>query len=187
MELDALRAFLSEENISAHKDYLRELKLGYSVLCKSLPRLNGLSLPMIWRTLPRSDVKFEAMRLLSEITAHEIFFASFSDKRRRSATVRKKYGTEDSFLYELFTCAKKASSGFLYIYSDARYEICNDGGFSFRGELPILAVDMFEHSYFKDYLFDRKRYLESAIFRLDLSKISENVKKDCKSNKNVIE
>ena len=186
MEFEPLRAFLSAENISVHKNYLAELKLCYSVLCKSAPVLNGMSLPMIWRSLPRGDIKDEAMRLSSEIAAHEIYFCSFSNKRHRSAAVRKKYGTEDTFLYELFRSAKEAQSGFLYVYADASYQVCRDGGFYFKGELPVLAVDLFEHAYFSDYSFDRKRYLEAATSHLDLSKITENVKKDCKSDKNVI-
>ncbi len=186
MEFEPLRAFLSAENISAHKAYLAELKLRYSVLCKSVAGLKDMSLPTIWRSLPRGDIKDEAMRLSSEIAAHEIYFCSFSNKRHRSAAVRKKYGTEDTFLYELFRSAKGARSGFLYVYADLHYDICSDGGFYFKGELPVLAVDLFEHAYFSDYSFDIKRYLEAATAHLDLSKIAENVKKDCKSDKNMI-
>lgn len=189
MHFEALRLFLSEGSIKEHERYLHELKLKYSVLAKSVPALSGLTLSEIWRRLPRSDAKSEAVALLSEITAHEIFFDSFSEKRVRSPKIRSEYGSEDAFLYELFRLAKDTKSGFLYIYADGkiRCDVCHDGGFFFKGALPTLAVDLFEHTYFKDYSFDRKKYLSAALGCLDLSKINENSKKDCKMSENVLE
>lgn len=180
MEFEPMRAFLSAENISLHNDYLKSLKLRYSVLCKSAPVLKDLSLNEIWRRLPRSDVKNEAIELLSEIKAHEICFDSFTKKRVPCKMVRERWGSESAFLFELFSAAKETKSGFLYIFSDGEvsYELRDCGGFLFKNRLPVLAVDLFEHAYFKDYGFDRKRYLESAIFSLDLSKITESSKKD---------
>ena len=185
----ALRLFLSEENIKEHEHYLYDLKLKYSVLTKSVSALSGMTLREIWRRLPRSDVKNEAIALLSEITAHEIFFDSFSDKRVRSPKLRNVYGSEDAFIYELYRAVKDTKSGFLYVYTGGkiRYEVCEDGGFFFKGEIPTLAVDLFEHAYLKDYSFDRKRYLNAALCCLDLSKINENSKKDCKMSENVLE
>ena len=189
MRIDALRMFLSEENIKEHERYLYELKLKYSVLTKSAPILKGLTLSEIWRKLPRFDIKNEAISLLSEIKAHEIFFNSFSKKRVRSQKLISLYGSEDAFIYELFLAVKETKSGFLYVYcgNKIRYEICPDGGFFFKAELPTIAVDLFEHTYFKDYAFDRKRYIESALAYLDLSKFDENSKKDCKMSENVLE
>lgn len=180
MEFEAMRGFLSEENIALHKNYLKDLRLRYSVLEKSVPYLKGLSLEEIQRRVPRSSVKVEAIARLSEIKAHEIFFDSFSRKAARCLSLCAKYGSESAFLHEVYSAAKKTKSGFLYVYSKGgvQFEIKEDGGFFFKGELPVLAVDLFEHAYFKDYSFDRNRYLESAVYSLDLTKIGESSKKD---------
>ncbi len=180
MEKDSMRNFLSSENIGIHKEYLKKLKLKYSVLTKSDPRLLRLDIFDMRRKLPRSDIKSEAMSLLSEILSHEIYFSSFSDKRIRCPRLCERYGSENSFLYELFSAAKPHCHGFLYIFSDklgVRYEI-SDGNYIFKNSLPCLAVDLYEHAYFQDYRFDRERYLEAAISNLDLSKITEIAKKD---------
>ena len=176
MEFEPMRAFLSAENIAFHKDYLKDLKLRFSVLVKSAPILKDLTLADVWRKLPRSDVKNDAIALLSEIAAHEIYFSSFSGKRAPCPPVRARWGSESAFLYELFLAVKETRSGFLYVFSggEVSFSVHADGGFFFKGKTPVLAVDLFEHAYFKDYGFDRKRYLESAVFSLDLSKISES-------------
>ena len=174
MKFEAMRGFLSEENIALHKNYMKDLRLRYSVLEKSAPVLKGLSLEDIRRRVARSQIKDEAVALLSEIKAHEIFFDSFSLKQARCHPLRVKYGSESAFLHAAYMEARRTKSGFLYVYSDGGFEIKEDGGFFFRGEIPVLAVDLFEHTYFKDYLFDRNRYLESAVYSLDLTKICES-------------
>ena len=37
---------------------------------------------------------------------------------------------------------------------------------------PCLCIDLYEHAYFGDYGFDRKRYISAALSVLDLSKLS---------------
>ena len=174
MDFEPMRLFLSAENIALHKEYLKTLRLRYSVLTKSAPVLSGLDLTDIYRRLTRSPLKDDALERLSEIRAHEIFFDSFSKKRVSCKSLRRQFGSEESFLYELIKAAKSARSGFLFVYSGStvRYELVGDGEYRFTKAFPVLAVDICEHAYFRDYGFDRVRYIESAISCLDLGKIS---------------
>ena len=182
MEQEPMRTFLSAESISTHREYLKKLRLKYSVLCKSAPMLAGLDLLEVWRKMSKSDIKTEAVLLLSEITAHEIYFDSFSERRTPCGVLRKAFGSEDAFLYELYKTARGSRSGFLYVFADThgsvRCELHEDGGFFFTKQKPLLALDLFEHAYFRDYGFERERYIESAISRLDLSKIKEYFEND---------
>ena len=180
--MDPMRSFLTEENIKKHQEYLRNLRLKYSVLEKSEPKLQAAEPADIIRLPIKQDIKREAIVLMSEIISHEVYFTSFSKMRTASPHIRKKFGAESSFLYELYKMAKEHRCGFLYIYAD-KY-----GGISpiidKTGEIlhikrkPLLAVDLFEHAYFSDYGFLREKYIENALAHLDLTKISECMKKD---------
>ena len=170
--------FLSEETVLRHKNYLADLRLKYSVLEKSYPEILGLDIKEIDSLRLPSQVKREAISKKSEIILHELYFNSFSDKFYLSAAVKACYGSEANFLYEIESeLMKSCSYGFLLIYADIRKRL----KFVFGDELsdillknePILAIDLWEHAYFSDYAFDRKRYVKGALLHLNLSKIND--------------
>ncbi|MBR5241623.1 MAG: hypothetical protein IKV20_00655 [Clostridia bacterium] len=113
--------------------------------------------------------------LLSEIRAHEIYFSSFSDGFGKYEKIKKKYLSADSLRYEIFTAARHARFGFLFIIlerGEVRIRVVDKPPFFIR-EAPALAIDLCEHSYFPDYAFRREEYLRQAVGYLDLSKIEE--------------
>ena len=172
---DVMRLFLSENSIRGHKEYLAELKLKYSVLVKSEPRLSDLSLDKIHKQNLKNDIKIEAVTLLSEIKAHEIYFSSFCECVGKNEKIKKKYTSADSLRYEIFSCARRAHTGFLFVFLErggVRIE-ARDKPPYFSIRTPTLALDLCEHSYFLDYGFRRDEYLRQAMGYLDLSKIEE--------------
>ena len=173
---DVMRLFLSENSIRGHKEYLAQLKLKYSVLVKSEPRLSDLSLDKIHRLNLKSEIKNEAVTLLSEIKAHEIYFSSFAEGHGKYEKIKKKYLSADSLRYEIFSLAKRVHTGFLFVFLDrggVRIE-ARDKPPYFSIRTPTLALDLCEHSYFYDYFFDKQTYLKAALSRLDLSKIKKS-------------
>ncbi len=177
-----LKAFLSEVNIKKHQEYLKTQRLLYSVLEKSYPRLSGLDIQEINRLSISSDIKKEAIDGKINIRLHELFFSSFSEKRVRCPEVSRTYGSEANFLYEIEKMlSDKKESGFLVIYIAK-----GDVGFYygkrylnlFLKAKPVLAIDLFEHAYYGDYGFDRKKYINTALSYLDLSKIGDFLKSD---------
>ena len=172
---DVMRRFLSENTIRVHREYLAHLNLKYSVLQKSEPRLSGLPLDKIYRQNLKSDIKTEAVALLSDIKAHEIYFSSFAEARGKYEKIKKKYVSADSLRYEIFSLARQAYTGFLFIFfggGELRIDVCERPPYFIR-QAPTLALDLCEHSYFLDYGFRRDEYLRQAIGYLDLSKIEE--------------
>ena len=172
---DVMRLFLSENSIRGHKEYLAQLKLRYSVLVKSEPRLSDLSLDKIHKKNLKNDIKIEAVTLLSEIKAHEIYFSSFAEGRGKYEKIKKKYLSADSLRYEIFSLAKRVHTGFLFVLQgrgEIRIDTCDKLPY-FIKQKPLLALDLCEHSYFIDYGFHRDEYLRQAVGYLDLSKIEE--------------
>ena len=165
--------FLTERAYAEHKKYCNDLKLRYSVLKKSEGRLSGLSLSEIAhkREIKR-EIRTEAIRLHSEIAAHEIYFSSFSSVGTCSRLVKRCYGSEASFLYEIFKASRDFGEGFCFIGKrgeDIYFKCVKTPSDILLFSEPTLAVDLFEHAYFRDFGHGREDYLNSALQRLNLS------------------
>ena len=172
---DVMRRFLTENSIRGHKEYLAHLNLKYSVLQKSEPCLCDLPLDKINRLNLKNEIKNEAVSLLSEIKAHEIYFSSFSDECGKYEKIKKKYVSADSLRYEIFTAARRAPCGFLFVFperGEVRIRVIDKPPF-FTRSAPVLTLDLCEHSYFLDYGFHRDEYLRRSVGYLDLLKIEE--------------
>ena len=170
-----MNEFLSEDNISLHREYLRQLKLKYSILEDSIDVLKGADVWEVHRMKISSRDKVDAINFLSEIKAHEIFFSSYSGEAYpRSDAVRNMYGSEAAFLNQLYRRCLLQTFGFVFVYA-LRDRILVEGFTdikdAFRIGTPTLAIDVCEHVYFMDYGFDKERYLLSSLPYLDISKL----------------
>ncbi len=170
--------FLSENSVLKHKDYLRQLKLRYSVLEKSFPNLTACPLKEFAAKKLPYEIKSEAIKKRCEIELHELYFESFADKFYPSAVVKDMFGSEANFLYQIEAeLMENYSSGFLLVFVNSRnklsFQFGNELSDVFLKHTPLLAVDLWEHAYFDDYGFDRKRYLKSALSCLNFGKIND--------------
>ena len=163
--------FLSERNIRLHKDFLRLERLRFSIIEKSYPNIVGKDAREISKI--RFNSRDEALDLICNIKCHEMFFSSFSDGRVPSDAVRKAYGSEAGFLYELYECARESREEFLLVYSNGGKISYSTGSrlCFLNGKRAALALDLCEHSYFLDYGFDRDEYIKSALSFLNISKL----------------
>lgn len=170
--------FLSEDSVLKHKEYLKDLKLKYSVIEKSYPLVKGTDLKTLLSSRLPSNVRSEAAALKSKIILHELYFDSFSDKFFICDAARKYYGSEANFLYEIEReILKSEEYGFLLVFCDnkkrLRFEFSDDFCEILANASPILSLDLWEHAYFSDFGFDRKRYVKLALSHLNLSKIND--------------
>ena len=175
MDIGALNLFLSEENIKRHFDYLNTMSLKYSILEKSEPTLIGKTMTEISKMRLSRDIKADALHLLWYINSHKLFFKSFAVNPEKSELMLKKFSSRESFIYSLFELAKGRENGFLFVYKnrggDINVDISNQMGSAFLKWEPILALDLYEHAYFSDYLFNKERYLRAALSYLDTGKL----------------
>lgn len=173
--IEALKGFLSEENIKRHFEYLRNLRLKLSIHEKSEPSLIGKSISEVSRMPLMADHREEVLRLKWRIKAHECFFGSFSLSPRSSELVNNHFCSRERFVYEIFLEAMKTEHGFLFVYLDKkrpRIVTESTGGGAFIKYEPILAVDLYEHTYFNDYGFRKDRYIRNALMYLDTEKLN---------------
>ena len=172
MNINIMNRFLSEENIKKHLEYLRTLRLKYSVLLKSVPSLDGASMIEVARLSVERKVREEALELLWNIKSHELFFNSFADKQ----IWERKDMSKERLLYDVLTLSYDRSHGFIYLYNDKKGNIkishteCYDGAFVTYE--PLLCIDICEHAYFNDYGFKKDRYVSGALSYLNTGKLS---------------
>ena len=173
--MNAILNFVNEASYKEHAEYLNNLKLKYSILKKSESRLSGLELFEIDRHREiRREIRREALELLSEIKVHEIYFSSFGERGGKCPSLKEKYGSESSFLYEMLKKSVNFGDGFCYVY-----KVCGEVYFNcakspcdiFCTCEPLVCIDLCEHAYFRDYGFKREEYLKRAFFYLNLSRI----------------
>jgi Fe-Mn family superoxide dismutase len=175
--------FLSKENLLIHKQYLKLINLKYSILEKTYPDLKDKSVKEIATMRLNREIKKEAIEKKSAITLHNVFFDSFSDVHSRCKAVSLQYGSEANFLYEIQSLIDSIDDvGFLIVYcassKDVRFSFVREASEILIKYQPILAIDLWEHSYFLDYGIDRKKYVRAALYYLNLDKINLFLKND---------
>ncbi len=168
--------FISEANRQMHEEYLRRLKLEYSIYEKSYPTLVGKSPGEIMKLRFKNRRELEsALAKKCEITAHELYFRSFGNPNSSSAAVKREYGSEANFLYEAQEKCMSADGGFLLVYPDRHGKISLYAGQEYKNVLlqhsPVLALDLCEHAYFYDYSFDKKSYVSAALSHIALERL----------------
>lgn len=169
-------SFFSDENIEIHKSFERVKKMRYSILEKSIIGIKGKNISEISGQKLKKRDKNDVLLLLSDISLHTIFFASFADNTFTSSdAVRASFGSEASFLNELFVRCMEIDHGFVCVYN-INGKISVGGGTDLQRlclpYLPDLSIDVCEHAYFLDYGFDKERYLRAALPYLDIAKLS---------------
>ena len=162
----------SEENLNLHREYVRRLRLKYSIIESSLPQLSGVPVKGIFNLRLGKRDRVDALRLLAEITLHEIFFSSFTEHRnKRSDLLISRYGSAAGYLDMLYRLARDVTHGFLVVGENGEASVVTEYHLAFVHSAPALAVDLCEHAYFLDYGFDRERYVLTCLSRLNLAKI----------------
>ncbi len=172
MNIDAMNCFLSKENINKHFEHLRQAKLKFSVLEKSFPEINGVYMNKLKSASIDRRVKNYAIWLLKYIKSHDLFFNSFSLARSRCDNIKKYYSSRERFIYEIFELAKSNDNGFVFAYIDRKrgpqISFSSDFAEPFTKYDPILALDIYEHTYFADYGFAKDKFLNNALSYLNV-------------------
>ena len=175
MNLKAMNLFLSEENIKKHLDHLRTMKLKYSILEKSMPEIKGKSISEISKSTINRKVKNEALELFWYIKSHELFFNSFTENPTLTEEMRKQSFSKEKFIYDVICEAKEKNYGFLFVYLDKQGKIKTSFASEFEGAFvkyePKLCMDLYEHTYFSDYGFQKEKFLRGAFGYFDTGRL----------------
>jgi Fe-Mn family superoxide dismutase len=179
---------LSEENKKAHQ----ELMDGYakslneiSAALDSTDRENANPNNSVFRNL-----KMDEVHNLNAAFLHGMFFENISDLRSTIAMdslaymrIERDFGSFDAWQRDFIACALSSRNGwvvtvynfFLKRYMNVVVDLHNTGiPFS---SIPIIVMDCWEHSYYRDYLKDRRSYVFAMMKELKWTTIEDRVRR----------
>lgn len=185
---DMMTQKLSEENKIAHQ----ELMDGY------VKALNEVSAALDTADRDASNPNNSAFRSLKMDEVHNInaaflhgmFFENISDLRSSITMdslvymrLERDFGSFDAWQKDFIACALGSRNGWVVtVYNTMLKRYMNvivdlhNIGIPFCSH-PIVVLDCWEHSYYRDYLKDRKSYVFSMMKEINWSVIEERVKK----------
>lgn len=139
-----------------------------------------------------ADLKKDEARLLNACWLHELYFANafqvHSEITMDSLAyieLERTFGTFDDAQKDMIACAMSAGEGWLVCGYNMFLKrivntVINDHSQNVMvGLYPLIVIDMWGHSYFRDYLTDKRSYLVGRMRELDWDVINERFAK-CK-------
>lgn len=179
---------LSEENKAAHQ----ELMEGYA---KALNEISA-ALDTADRDAANPNnsqfrnLKMDEVHNLNAAFLHGMFFENVSDMRSTIAMdslsymrLERDFGSFDAWQRDFIACALSSRNGwvvtvynfFLKRYMNVVVDLHNTGiPFS---SMPVIVLDCWEHSYYRDYLKDRRSYVFAMMKELRWEKIEDRIRK----------
>lgn len=133
----------------------------------------------------RGKLLFFAGRVLN----HELYFDSISPKQINQPigllklAIQKQYGNYENFLKQFqFIASQLVGSGYTFLVVDKNKKLNilnmpNEESPYLYGMVPIMALDLWEHSYFLTYQIRVSEYINSFFEVIDYGKINQRYEK----------
>ncbi len=190
LDYETLEPTISDETLYVHynKHYLNYLKnlnnlLGNANYDKVYLAKNIDVIPLE----KRNNVLYN----LGGVLNHELYFKILGGNGIPNGEILKKinedFGSFENFQKELIEKSKKVvGSGYTFlVLKNNKLEIMllsnQETPYSY-GYTPIIALDLWEHAYYLDYLNNRNTYVENILKIIDYNKVNEIYKKAKETN-----
>lgn len=132
----------------------------------------------------RGDILYN----LGGVINHELYFKILGGNGIPNGEILKKinedFGSVENFKEQIKDKAKKmVGSGYVFIVlnSNKKLDIIilsnQETPYSY-GFIPIMAIDLWEHAYYLDYLNNRSTYVDKILTIIDYEKVNEIYKKE---------
>jgi len=179
---------LSEENKRAHQ----ELMEGYA---KSLNEISAALDSVDRDNVNPNNSSFRSLKIdesynLNAAFLHGMFFENISDVRSTVAMdslsymrLERDFGSFDAWQRDFIACALTARNGwvvtvynfFLKRYMNVVVDL-HSNGVPFSA-VPVIVFDCWEHSYYRDYLKDRRSYVFAMMKELKWTTIEDRIRR----------
>jgi Fe-Mn family superoxide dismutase len=179
---------LSEENKAAHQ----ELMEGYA---KALNEISAALDTANRDAVNPNNSSFRSLKVdethnLNAVFLHAMFFENISDMRSTLSMdslaymrLERDFGSFDAWQRDFIACALSSRNGwavtvyniFLKRYMNVVVDL-HSTGIPFSS-VPVIVLDCWEHSYYRDYLKDRRAYTFAMMKELKWSTIEERIRK----------
>ena len=180
--------FLSEKNINNHKELYKSYIENFNKVSAKLDSADRTA-------ADKNHSEFRSLKLdetfnMNGAYLHELYFANIADLNSQInmdslsfMRINRDFGSFDSWQSDFLACGKSARNGwvitYLNIYTQS-YMNCFVDLHSKNvpvGMYPIIVIDMWDHTFYKDYLKDSKTYLIAMMKQLKWNVIEERIKK----------
>lgn len=153
--------------------YLKDINYNYKYSAEYLAK-NIDILPME----NRDEILFNLGGYLN----HSLYFYNLTDKKKEIPKelldeINKYFGSFSLFKEEFIDMALEVKgSGYTFLVLDKNNKLriintSNQDTPYYYGFTPIMTIDVWEHSYYLKYTYDRKKYLDSIFNVIDFDKI----------------
>ena len=136
------------------------------------------------------SLKLDESYNLNAVWLHELYFSNCFDPHSEIVMdstsylrLQRDFGTFDDWQRDFMACALAAGNGWaicgyhMFLKKYVNFMVSHHSGDVPIGFYPLIVIDMWEHSYYKDYLTDKKSYLVSQMRELNWQVIEERFKK----------
>jgi len=179
---------LTEKNINNHKELYKEYIASFNLASAKLDSCDR-------STANKNHSEFRSIKLdetfnMNGAYLHELYFANIADNNSQInmdtlsfMRLNRDFGTFDNWQKDFIACAKSARNGWVITYFSMftqSYMNCFIDLHSQNvpaGMYPVIVIDMWDHSFYKDYLKDSKTYLMAMMKQLKWNVIEERIKK----------
>ncbi len=168
-------SFVTEESYIAHTEYLNTLRSLCSANEKMTHGLSGIEAEALLTSKRLIRRYPKEITVLAECRLHELYFSSFSARTYPNSSLsRKFFGSEAALLTELYRLAGSLPYGFVGVSLKSSIPRLFATGYYpdvFLDGVPILALDVCEHAYFRDWGYNRAQYLKEALKHLAINRL----------------
>lgn len=136
------------------------------------------------------SLKLDEAYNLNAVWLHELYFANCFDPNSEIVMdsqaylkLQRDFGTFDDWQRDFMACALSAGNGWAvcgyhtFLRRYVNVLVSHHSGDVMLGLYPVVVVDMWEHSYVRDYLADKKSYLIAQMKEFNWNVIEERFKK----------
>ncbi len=197
LDYSSLEPFIDNETLDIHynKHYGKYLD-NLNKLLNSVDydyKFNLLELVKNINIIPE-NIRGEVLYNAGGVLNHELYFDILNTNGKKEPTgklleeINKKYGSFNNFVMKFMDTANKLKgSGFTYlVLNNNELEIINlpnqETPYIFD-MTPLIALDMWEHSYYLKYQNNKEQYIKNFFSIIDFNKIEEIYEKEIQKNK----
>ena len=179
---------LSKKNKEAHQGLLENYVKTLNEVSTKLDTVDKDSANLNFSEF--RSLKIDEVYNMNAAYLHALFFENISDQKSiitmdslAFMRLERDFGSFDAWQKDFVACALSARNGWaLTVYSSILKRYINVVVDLHHQNIPIAAypiivVDCWEHTYYRDYLSDRKTYVYGMMKELNWKEIGERIKK----------
>lgn len=135
-----------------------------------------------------ASLKRDETSNLNATWLHELYFANCFDPQSEIymdsiafIKIQRDFGTFDDWQKDVVACGLAAGEGWvvcgynIFLKKYVNTVIKNHADSTMLGLYPIVVIDMWSHSYYRDYLTDKKSYLVSQMREINWNVVEQRV------------